>query len=546
MVLTLTRKMKVVCCVGLTLAVVGIVMIPVVQAIVKSKIKEEMMLKEGGMLYKIWKNFSIPIYMQIYMFNLSNPDEFKSGQKPAMVQTGPYTYREERYKINITHNANGTVTYRQIRRFIFNRTMSVGDESDLFVTINPVLMTLLASLHSESGLVREIVSFVLGLSGQDIIITRSVSDVIWGYHDPVLAKAMKIAKSWFYTDYVGYFINKNNTDDGLYTVFTGENDINKLGVINKYNGSSYVDYWSTKWANMINGSDGTIAPPFQEKTTTLPMFSSDICRSVFGVYTSDVKSPQGINLHRFTSTEDQLANKTINPANVGFCTPNTSCMGTGVLNISQCQLLDYFHIPIVVSFPHFLMADMKYLSAVDGMHPNKQEHETAVDYEPMTGLVLQAAKRLQINIYIAPIDKMKQTYNIKPVVFPVFWLNESSVVDDSHAETLQNMLFTPLLVAKVLEIVLIAGGSLLLVSGLGLAFIKRKMLGRIEPQIEPPQHIDSYDERQPLLSGSLSGKVPPALVDESRNTGRDASHMDDDDVPDFHVETGGSPSGGVN
>ena len=51
------------------------------------------MLKEGGMLYKIWKNYSIPIYLQIYMFNLSNPDEFKNGQKPSVVQTGPYTYR---------------------------------------------------------------------------------------------------------------------------------------------------------------------------------------------------------------------------------------------------------------------------------------------------------------------------------------------------------------------------------------------------------------------------------------------------------------------
>ena len=80
------------------------------------------------------------------------------------------------------------------------------------------------------------------------------------------------------------------------------------------------------------------------------MGQRSISRSVFGVYTSDVQTPQGISLHRFTTTKDQLANVTINPDNVGFCTPNTSCMGSGVLNISQCQLCKYLvHVSVCTS-----------------------------------------------------------------------------------------------------------------------------------------------------------------------------------------------------
>ena len=46
--------------------------------------------------------------------------------------------REKRQKFNVTFNSNGTVTYRQKRNFFFDRSMSIGDESDMFVTPNPV------------------------------------------------------------------------------------------------------------------------------------------------------------------------------------------------------------------------------------------------------------------------------------------------------------------------------------------------------------------------------------------------------------------------
>lgn len=39
--------------------------------------------------------------------------------------------------------------------------------------------------------------------------------------------------------------------------------------------------------------------------------------------------------------------------------------------------------PIVVSFPHFYQADPKYINAVDGLSPNKEEHETYLDLQPV-------------------------------------------------------------------------------------------------------------------------------------------------------------------
>lgn len=39
--------------------------------------------------------------------------------------------------------------------------------------------------------------------------------------------------------------------------------------------------------------------------------------------------------------------------------------------------------PIVVSFPHFYQADPKYINGVEGLNPNKEEHETYLDLQPV-------------------------------------------------------------------------------------------------------------------------------------------------------------------
>ena len=45
--------------------------------------------------------------------------------------------------------------------------------------------------------------------------------------------------------------------------------------------------------------------------------------------------------------------------------------------------VDHFHVPLVVSSPHFYLADQKYVDAIDGMKPNWMEHNTHLDIEPV-------------------------------------------------------------------------------------------------------------------------------------------------------------------
>ncbi|KAK7896285.1 hypothetical protein WMY93_021610 [Mugilogobius chulae] len=65
------------------------------------------------------------------------------------------------------------------------------------------------------------------------------------------------------------------------------------------------------------------------------------------------------------------------------------------------------------------------------MKPKKEWHQTVIDLNPLTGIVLRAAKRLQINVFVQKLSTFSQTGNVNTVVFPVVWLNESALIDDA-------------------------------------------------------------------------------------------------------------------
>jgi hypothetical protein len=61
-------------------------------------------------------------------------------------------------------------------------------------------------------------------------------------------------------------------------------------------------------------------------------------RSVPGIFHKTVETSQGIALWRFSGEPKGLANATVNPDNIGFCTPTReNCLGAGLVNISNCQ-----------------------------------------------------------------------------------------------------------------------------------------------------------------------------------------------------------------
>lgn len=161
-----------------------------------------------------------------------------------------------------------------------------------------------------------------------------------------------------------------------------------------------VPHWAGEYCNTINGTDGSSFHPQVKRSETLYIFNTDLCRSLFLDYEMD-SSVRGIPTYKFVVPRRFFQAPANEPENECFCTQKAGlsdllCRTDGILDISKCRK----GAPIVLSAPHFYNGDPALRANVSGLRPNKLRHETFLEIEPLTGLVLNAARRIQINVQV--------------------------------------------------------------------------------------------------------------------------------------------------
>uniref|UniRef100_A0A671Y4M2 Scavenger receptor class B member 2 n=1 Tax=Sparus aurata TaxID=8175 RepID=A0A671Y4M2_SPAAU len=390
----------------------------------------EVVLKNGTMAFEAWENPPAPIYMQFYFFNLTNPMEVLDGDRPAVVEIGPYTYREYRPMEQVNFQDNGTkVSAVNTKTYIFQPNMSRGPESDLIRTVNIPAMTVMEKFKDNFIVANVISSYMTG-TDQGLFVTHTVGELLWGYEDGLL-KALKTFQPDL-DDVFGLFYKTNASNDGEYVFFSGQENYKDFARVDTWNSQSSLDWWTSDECNMINGTNGAFFHSVITKNETLYMFSSDLCRSLYAVYEEDV-NVKGIPGYRFSPPSEVFANLTVNPANAGFCVPAGNCLGSGVLNVSGCKQ----GAPIIMSSPHFYQADEKYVQDVFGMNPEKEQHQTTIDINPLTGIVLQAAKRLQVNVYVEKIPSFSSVMRISVINLALLPSSQSVLIDDESVAKLK-------------------------------------------------------------------------------------------------------------
>uniref|UniRef100_A0A2R9AZE8 Scavenger receptor class B member 2 n=1 Tax=Pan paniscus TaxID=9597 RepID=A0A2R9AZE8_PANPA len=409
----------------------------VFQKAVDQSIEKKIVLRNGTEAFDSWEKPPLPVYTQFYFFNVTNPEEILRGETPRVEEVGPYTYRELRNKANIQFGDNGTtISAVSNKAYVFERDQSVGDPKiDLIRTLNIPVLTVIE--WSQVRFLREIIEAMLKAYQQKLFVTHTVDELLWGYKDEILSLIHVFRPD--ISPYFGLFYEKNGTNDGDYVFLTGEDSYLNFTKIVEWNG----------------------------KTSVYITFS-------------DYESVQGLPAFRYKVPAEILANTS---DNAGFCIPEGNCLGSGVLNVSICKN----GAPIIMSFPHFYQADERFVSAVEGMHPNKEDHETFVDINPLTGIILKAAKRFQINIYVKKLDDFVETGDIRTMVFPVMYLNESVHIDKETASRLKSMINTTLIITNIPYIIMALG----VFFGLVFTWLACKGQGSMDE--------GTADERAPLI-----------------------------------------------
>lgn len=389
---------------------------------------------------------------------MQNPQEVVVNSSNIKVkQRGPYTYRV-RYlaKENVTqHPEDHTVSFVQPNGAIFVPSMSVGTENDTFTVLN---LAVAAAPHIyTNSFVQAVLNSLIKKSKSSMFQTRTLKELLWGYTDPFLSLVPYPVSTT-----VGVFYPYNNTVDGVYKVFNGKDNISQVAIIDTYKGKKNLSYWQS-YCDMVNGTDAASFPPFVEKSRMLRFFSSDICRSVYAVFGSEVDL-KGIPVYRFILPAKAFASPLENPDNECFCTENIiskNCTSYGVLDIGKCKEGK----PVYISLPHFLHASPDISEPIEGLNPNEEEHRTYLDVEPITGFTLQFAKRLQVNILVKPAKKIETLKALKKnYIVPILWLNETGTIGDEKAEMFRMRVTGKIKLLGLVEIVLLSVGVVMFVA----------------------------------------------------------------------------------
>ncbi|XP_071378230.1 lysosome membrane protein 2-like isoform X1 [Centroberyx affinis] len=443
-------------CAHLLIIGIGLVVAQVFRTLIHNRLKKEITLTEGSRVFETWKNPPPPVFMEYFFFNVTNVDEFLVGAKPVVAQVGPYTYREYRVKVNVTAVENATkVSAYNTKTFVFLREKSVGDPAvDAITTINIPAWAVMNKVKG-SFWKSSMVSIWMNSIGSGLFTTRTVDELLWGYKDPLLSRIA--ASSPDVEEVFGLMYKKNGTHDGEFVYHTGEQSYMDYGRVESWRGQSQVSFWTSNQSNSINGTDGSAFHPFLSKDERLYVFTSDLCRSIHMEFEKDVVV-KGIPAYRFTPPRSVFASKEENPANEGFCVSPQECLGTGLLKVSPCRK----GAPVVASFPHFYLADHKYVAAIEGLTPKREHHQTYLDLNPTTGVPVRANKRAQINILINRISGFPKTRGLNDTIFPVMFLNESVVIDDASVARLNKLLLIVTVVSNF-PLIIVGLGAIMLV-----------------------------------------------------------------------------------
>ncbi|XP_077984532.1 lysosome membrane protein 2-like [Glandiceps talaboti] len=483
--------------IGILLCLLGIALFPTFTKIIHDSVSKELVLEKSSYIYDTWQHPTDPVHMQFWFWDLRNQHEVLNGEQPIVVQKGPYTYREHLEKVDIKWNGNDTVSFRQIYSYVFQPNMSSGPESDVITTMNIPLVTIVNMLKSQIGPIQDIADILVEILGDaKLFKPLSVKDIVWGYRDPIFNLIYNLTgTSIVPSPDFGLFLGKNNSDDGEYTVFTGKKDINKLNIIDRWNGDMNLHWWSDIYANMINGTDASLNPPFTSPHDLHYVFPSIACRSLPGEFL-ETTSVRGIAVDRFAGPSYVFDNATDYPPNSGFCIPDVNhCLPSGFLDVSKCQQ----GAPIVLSLPHYLFVkDQSHV--LPFMNPSMEEHQTYVEAHRLTGVTLRAAKRMQINVHLQSNPHYEEFVKVREVFYPILWLNESYMMGESNAEEFKTKVVLPVTVTFIVQWAVLALGLFILIVAF-ITLLHRIRRGRMKNygkmNDDAPSDNDSGEESEP-------------------------------------------------
>ncbi|KAI6191693.1 hypothetical protein M3Y97_00255400 [Aphelenchoides bicaudatus] len=397
-----------------------------------------------------------------YLFDYQNPDEITIfGQTPSVVEKGPYRWKEQDQKGSVEFGpGNKDINYETSKTYVFDEENSGGKYDDKIVLPNLSMATMSRLLFENYPILNDTQRTLANLTtlflGVYPFTQVTMNEIIYvGYTDGLLdflnSDFQKQLKNAFGNilgfdppdiKLLGFFAGYNHTADGNYTAHTGQADYKKVGLIQKWQNSSTLDFWKSKDANDLSETtDGALSGSYLEKTD-LNLFQSFLCRK-FKLNYVEEETIEGISSYKYAFDPDNY-----NPYNSKFSGylydndeqinyfPNWTLNSTDTTHnefppgfIQQkCIPGKLDRLPFVAfgSQPHFLNSPEQVQKSIIGLSPNKELHDMGeFNIQPTLGSALQANVRTQLNIAMHQTDHITSLSHSIAAILPAFWLHTS-------------------------------------------------------------------------------------------------------------------------
>lgn len=379
--------------------------------------KFKVVFGKGGEIFEYWRKPDVDLYLKVYLFNVTNHEEFLSGEdsKLTFQEVGPYVYREGLEHGNATFNDNGTVSVTPLHPLLYRPELSNGTEEDILIMPNIALLSITNVMREASYIPRWGLNMLIHQTDSKPLVPMTAREFMFGYESTLVTLGNHLMPSWIKFDKLGVIDRMYDFDGDYETVYTGENDVKMTGLIDKYNGNVDLPHWEGKCANVRGASDGSKFPSYIQPNDTLLFFRKSLCRSARMTRTGE-KVIRGLYCYKYNFMENEMDNGAFNIENKCFCREGR-CLPPGLIDVTDC----YYGFPIALSYPHFYKADPSLLKAVNGLEPQQEKHESYFYIQPQSGLPTDLAFRFQINMVFQDIEHMARVEKFSNLVLPLLW-----------------------------------------------------------------------------------------------------------------------------
>ncbi|XP_076618698.1 scavenger receptor class B member 1 [Colletes latitarsis] len=492
---------------------------------VKTILEYNLHLRPNSLIFNLWRKPPINVYVQMYLFNITNEEKFLKGEEKLKVEEiGPYVYQEILENQNVTWHNNGTISYIPKRTVVYVPEMSVGDpEKDLVRVPNIPMLGLSSTLHDAGFFVNYPWANLVNLVNSKPILNITVYDYLWGYDDTLIDLASTVLPSFI--DFRKFGLLDRVYDEGENVVFMNvegnKNMTDEHGrylSIETYNGSPGMSQWGYEEpegnethpentiCNRIQGStEGELFPRNLDKHAIFRVFRKSFCRAIPIVFKEQVLLENGFEGYLYSMSDDFLDPPDQNPDNKCFCRKLKTCLKKGLSDITPC----YYSIPAAMSLPHFLNADPSLLEGVEGLNPDPEKHTAKIILEPTIGIPMKVNSRIQINLVMYSTKYNPKIKVFNDMTIPLFWSDLTILTVPDDILLIMRLAIHVLPIAETVIMWLLAiAGVTMIVSSIPI------MVRTINQQQTPLlyERRDSTDLRIPLNYGQYTTmRILPAI-----------------------------------